>query len=142
MLSKRSCSTLLRAVVGPRSLSSPATVSNFVSPSVYPRCGSRRSNWLENSYPRIGWRKGMVLIWRLGLIGKLVSRSEGNLFRFRPMLMYRNLTQLDRLAPTVTSVLVSGFNVSSGPHLHIPHMAEKWAGGEGLVSRPRVFAPR
>jgi hypothetical protein len=30
---------------------------------------------------------------------------------------------------SVAPVLVSGFEVSRRPHLHIPHMAEKWAGG-------------
>ena len=77
------------------------------------------------------WKKGTVVICRLGCTGKPGSTSEGSLSRFRPMLMHRNLTQLAKSASTAASVLVLGFNVSAGPHLRIPHMAEKCAGGKG-----------
>ena len=51
----------LPAGAGARSLSSPATGSNFVNPSVYPRCVSLRLNWLENSYPHTAWKRGTAL---------------------------------------------------------------------------------
>ncbi len=50
-----------RAAAGARSLLSPATASNFVNPSAYPRCGSLRLNWLENSYPHTIRKRATVL---------------------------------------------------------------------------------
>jgi len=42
---------------------------------------------------------------------------------------------------SVAPVLVSGFEVCGEPHLHIPHMAEKRAGGTACV-RAAFCAPR
>ncbi len=36
------------------------------------------------------------------------------------------------------SALSWSLSLAYKPHLHIPHMAEKLAGGERLVSRPRI----
>src|SRR5271154_6129315 len=118
------------AAAGARSSSSPATASNFGNPSVYRRCGSPRSNWLENSYPRTLWKLGTMLTLCLDPTGRRDSRSESSILPVQFTHRYRKGLLIS--ASTVISeapVLVSGFEVSRRPHLHIPHMAEKWAGG-------------
>src|SRR5258707_3092494 len=115
---------LRRAAAGARSLLSLATASNFVNPSAYPRCGSPRSNWLENSYLRTLWKSDTMLT--LEFAREAYSRSESSILPVQVTLRYRKAVPIS--TSTVISValtLVSGFEVSRrATPAHSPHGGE------------------